>query len=109
MPRAIADVAPGRKYLILGVRRLDPFQVDHLRREELRERLLNLIVLVDCEQIEAARRIVAAVLHLQWQIMEEVQTLSAAIQERADIIREPYRRKDIQRRFAGPCSEIRFR
>src|SRR6266851_6485307 len=69
---SIRNVALRGKHQMLAVARLHPLQVDELRGEELGERLLNLVAGVNREHPERPGRVVAAVLHLQRQIMEEI-------------------------------------
>ena len=88
---------------------LYPLQVDQLRYKKLGQRLLNLIIGIDREHSKRSRRAVASRLHLQRQIMEEVNGLPAGVQERSDVIRQPDSRENILISFTGARRKISLR
>jgi hypothetical protein len=69
--------------------------IDQLRDEELRERLVDREVGVDGEHAESAGGVVAAVLELQWKIVEVIDAAAAVVQEGANIISEPQAAEDV--------------
>src|SRR5581483_6812088 len=100
MARAVVDVALRGKYVVLAIAGLDPVEVDQLRSKVLREILLHVVVFIDGEHAERSRRAVAASFHLEGQIMKEIQAFAAAVQERADVVREPEPGENILKGFA---------
>ena len=100
MARAVIQVALRRKHAMFPASRLRPFQIDQLRHEKLRQRLLNLVIRIHREHAKGSGRIVAAVLHLQRQIMEVIQAVAAGVQKRADIIGQPKTGEKIHVRLA---------
>lgn len=64
MTRTVIDVSLRGEHLVLSRSWLHPFEIDQLRDEELRERLLNLVVDIDSKHAKRSGRIVAAVFHL---------------------------------------------
>ena len=109
MPRIVGNVARGREYLVQLRPGGDPFQIDELRNEELRQRLLDVVLAVDTEQPKCPGRVVASVFDRQWQIVKEVQSITAASEERADIIGEPKATKNVHVGLTGTRREIPFR
>src|SRR5580704_15348537 len=100
MTGAVVDVTAGGKYLVLLIARSDPLQIDQLRGEELRQRLLNIVVSIDGEHPKRSWRIVAAVLHHQRQIVKEINCVTAGVQKRTDVVGEPEAGKNVHVRFA---------
>ena len=72
---AIGDVRDGRKYLVEAVG-LQPFVVDQLADEELRQWLVDGVIGLDGEHAEGSGRVVAAVLHLQRKVVEVIDATS---------------------------------
>ena len=109
MPRAIRDITLRRKRLMLAAGGLHPLQIDQLRHKKLCQRLLNLIIAIDCKHSKRSRRAVASRLHLQRQIMEEINRLPSRVQERANVIGQPDSRKNILISFAGARRKVSLR
>src|SRR5919109_1871884 len=96
--------------MVLTAPRLDPFEVNHLTREKLRRRLLNLIFPVHREQAESAgRRPMTTEGLSERNIMEIVDCVPACLEKRSDKICPPKRRKCIEEGFVGTSSDVRFR
>src|SRR5208282_5069265 len=92
---AVVEIGLGRIDLMLSAAGLRPLQVYELRHKELRQRLLNFVVSVNREHAKGARRIIAAGLHRQGQIVKVINAIGACVEQRSDVIRQPDARENV--------------
>src|SRR5690349_7692157 len=91
---AISDVGGGGVELVCAFG-LEPFVVDELRNEELRERLVDGVVGMNGKHPEGSGGVVASMLELQRKVVEIVNAAAAITEERTDVIREPEATEDV--------------
>ena len=108
MAGAVFHVALRGKCLMIATRRLHPVQIDELSHEKLRQWLLNLIVRVHREHSKRSWRTAASRLHLQRQIVKEIDALATGVQERSDVIGQPDPGENVLIRFACTRREVAF-
>src|SRR6202041_2686677 len=106
--RTIIDVALRGKDKMISPAGLDPLQIDQLRDKKLRQTLLDLVVDIDREHTERSWRIIAAVLHLERQIVEKVNAIPPRVKKRPNVAREPDSRKHVHVGFTRGGREIRL-
>src|ERR1700675_570011 len=108
MPRAVGNIRPCGKYLVLTAAGLRPFEIDQLRDKKLREWLLNLIICIDREHPEGPRRTVTSRLHVQGEIVKKINALSSRVEERSDIVCQPESAENILVGFACARRKVSF-
>src|SRR5436190_2642404 len=101
MPGSVAQISLRRENVVLRARSLDPLRVDEHRSKILRKILLHLIILVHRKHSKGSRRIVAAALDLERQVVEIVESFSAAVEKRSHVVAEPQRGKNVHVGFTG--------
>src|SRR5258707_472932 len=107
MSSAIGDVGGGGEYLVNAICG-EPFVIDQLADEELRQRLVDGVVGMDAEHAEGTCGVVAAALPLQREIVEVVDTAAAIAEERADVVGKPKSAEYVFEGLAGGGRKIRL-